>query len=63
VLRRVLANLENAPDTRHAAAVALGGVATRDELPALEQLAAEVPETAARKVLLETCQRLRERSP
>lgn len=62
-LQRVLANPDNAPDTRHAAAVALGEVATRDELPALEKLTEATPETAARLVLSETCRRLRESAP
>lgn len=59
VLRGVLANLENAPDTRHAAAVALAGIATPADLPDLERLAATVPETSVRQVLENACVRLR----
>jgi HEAT repeat protein len=54
----VLADLNNAPDTRHAAAVALGRLATAASVPALRELAGQVPETAVRRALLEASARL-----
>ena len=57
-LRGVLANLDNAPDTRHAAAVALGRLATAAEVAALRALAARMPEVSVRHALLAACTRL-----
>ena len=52
VLFKVVGDLHNAPDTRHAAAVALArlGDGTSDE--ACRKLAADYPDIATRRVLL-----------
>ncbi len=55
VLLAVVANLENATDTRHAAAQALGRIADPGSLIALRQLAADYPEVSTRRTLLEAC--------
>jgi HEAT repeat protein len=55
VLMRIVSDLENAPDTRHAAAEALALVADRSNLPALQRLAATYPEVSTRLALLRTC--------
>jgi HEAT repeat protein len=55
VLLAVVANLDNAVDTRYAAAEALGRIATPDSLPAIQQLAAEYPEVSVRRALFEAC--------
>ena len=52
VLLEVIGNMENAPDTRHAAAVALGLIGEETSLMALEKLAAKYPEVSTRKAIL-----------
>jgi HEAT repeat protein len=51
----VLGNLENAPDTRYAAAVALGRLAKPADLTSLRELADRTPEVSVRRALLEAC--------
>jgi len=58
VLLKVLENLENATDTRHAAAEALGHIADPASLESIRQLAASYPEVSTRRALLEACQNL-----
>jgi hypothetical protein len=57
-LLRVVTDLDNAPDTRHAAAEALGRVADRNHLKALQDLAANYPEVSTRQALLHACLKL-----
>ena len=52
VLLNVVADLENAPDTRHAAAEALGAIGDPRCVPAVKKLAKDYPEVATRKALL-----------
>ncbi len=52
VLLEVAASAENAPDTRHSAAVALGQIADPASLRAIERLAAGHPEISTRRALL-----------
>jgi hypothetical protein len=52
LLRKIVANLDNAPDTRHAAAQALGHLADPGSLEALQQLAQGYPDVATRRALL-----------
>jgi HEAT repeat protein len=52
LLRKVVANLDNAPDTRHAAAQALGQLADPTGFDALRQLAQGYPDVATRRALL-----------
>lgn len=52
-------NLDNATDTRHAAAEALGSIADPASLPALKALAADYPEVTTRRALLQACDRCR----
>ncbi len=54
-LLRAVANLENAPDTRHAAAEALGRIGEPSSRDAITRLAADYPEIAVRKTLLRAC--------
>ncbi|MDY0166552.1 MAG: HEAT repeat domain-containing protein [Thermoguttaceae bacterium] len=56
VLLEVVANLDNAVDTRYAAAEALGRIADPDTVPAIAQLAADYPEISVRRKLLEACE-------
>jgi len=58
VLIEVVRNLDNATDTRHAAAMALGRLAQPSDLEALRLLAAAYPEVSTRRTLLRTCARL-----
>jgi hypothetical protein len=51
----VVADLLNAPDTRHAAAVALQRLAEPGDMEAIRKLAAECPDVATRKALLLAC--------
>jgi HEAT repeat protein len=51
-LIQIVANLDNATDTRHAAAEALGKIADPASLPAIRELAAEYPEVSTRRALL-----------
>jgi HEAT repeat protein len=55
VLLKIVGDLENATDTRHAAAEALGRIADPASLPALRQLAIDYPEFSTRRALLEAC--------
>jgi hypothetical protein len=57
-LLKVVADLQNAPDTRHAAAVALQRLADPTDLEALRKLAAVCPDVATRKALLLACAKL-----
>jgi HEAT repeat protein len=60
VLLEVVDNLDNATDTRHAAAEALGVIADPASLEAIEKLAADYPEVSTRRALqqaLANCQR------
>jgi HEAT repeat protein len=52
-LLRVLANMENATDTRYAAAVALGRLAKPSDRATLRELAGRTPEVSVRRALLE----------
>lgn len=55
VLLKIVGNLDNATDTRHAAVEALRHIADPGSLPALRQLAADYPEVSTRRALLEAC--------
>jgi HEAT repeat protein len=55
-LLEVVGNLDNAVDTRYAAAEALGRIAAPDSLLAIQQLAADYPEVSTRRKLLEACE-------
>ncbi len=57
-LLKVVGDLGNATDTRHAAAVALGRIADPSSRAALRKLAAEYPEVSTRLALAEAEQRL-----
>jgi len=50
-------NLDNATDTRHAAAEALGNIADPASREALEALATGYPEVTTRRALLQACDR------
>ena len=54
-LLKVIADLKNAPDTRHAAAQALGRIGDPTTLEPMRRLAATYPETSTRRALLEAC--------
>jgi HEAT repeat protein len=54
-LLEVVANLDNAVDTRYAAAEALGRIADPSSMAAIAQLAAGYPEVSTRRKLLEAC--------
>ncbi|MBA4149875.1 MAG: HEAT repeat domain-containing protein [Verrucomicrobia bacterium] len=56
----VVRNMENATDTRHAAAKSLEQIADPSSLSALEKLAADYPEVSTRRVLLSACAIIRE---
>ncbi len=53
LLLRIVRDLDNATDTRHAAAVALGRLADAETLEALRELAVEYPERSTRMALIE----------
>jgi HEAT repeat protein len=53
VLLKIVRDLDNALDTRHAAAVALGKIADADTREILQDLAVEYPERSTRLALLE----------
>ena len=55
ILLKVIGNLENATDTRHAAAEALARLADPTSLAAIRKLAADYPEVSTRKALLRAC--------
>ena len=56
VLLKVVENLDNATDTRHAAAEALGQIADPSTHHAIRQLAAAYPEVSTRRALLRAIQ-------
>ena len=58
-LLTVLANLNNAPDTRYASAIALGRLATPASVPILRELASRIPEVSVRHALIATCESLK----
>jgi HEAT repeat protein len=53
-LLEVVANMDNAVDTRHAAAGALAGTMRREHVAAIAKLAEDYPEVSTRKALLES---------
>jgi len=55
VLLKTIGDLNNATDTRHAAAEALRRIADPASLASLRQLAADYPEVSTRRALLEAC--------
>ncbi len=55
-LLEVIANLDNAVDTRYAAAEALVMIADPNSVPAIQELAADYPEVSVRRKLLEACE-------
>ena len=58
VLVKVVGNLKNALDTRHAAAEALARIADPADAESIRTLAATYPEVSTRRVLLRTCLQL-----
>ncbi|MEI7732536.1 MAG: HEAT repeat domain-containing protein [Verrucomicrobiota bacterium] len=56
LLLKVIADLNNAPDTRYTAAEALTRMRDPDSMGAIKKLAANYPEVSTRRVLLETLQ-------
>jgi HEAT repeat protein len=62
VLLDIVGNLENATDTRHAAAVALSHIGDSNAALRLQQLAEDYPEISVRRALAEACARCEERS-
>jgi HEAT repeat protein len=62
VLLATVGNLENATDTRHAAAEALGRIADPASLEPMRRLAENYPEVSTRRALLEACTHMRQRS-
>jgi len=54
-LLEVIANMDNAVDTRYAAAEALGGITDPASIPAIRKLAADYPEVSTRRAMLEAC--------
>lgn len=52
VLRHIISNLDNATDTRHAAAIAAGQLADQAGLAELHRLARDYPEISVRRALL-----------
>jgi hypothetical protein len=61
VLLGIIADLENATDTRHAAARALGLVAEAADLEAMRELVADYPEISTRHALLDACENVSQR--
>jgi HEAT repeat protein len=58
VLLKIVGDLDNAPDTRHSAAVAAGCLATVADTASLRAVADGYPEVSTRKALLAACARL-----
>lgn len=58
ILLHAVENMENAPDVRHSAAVALRSTAPPEMLPKLGALAAHYPEMSTRRALLQACETL-----
>ncbi len=56
-LLKVVGDLDNAPDTRYAAAEALGQIAAPDSLAAMRRLADGYPDFATRRALLQACEK------
>jgi len=56
VLLKTVANLQNAPDTRHAAAEALGLLIDAGTVGQVCKLAADYPEVSTRRALLRACE-------
>ena len=56
VLLKTVGNLDNATDTRYAAAVALGRIADGPSLAATRKLAVDYPEVSVRRALRQACQ-------
>jgi HEAT repeat protein len=56
VLLKIIADLDNAPDTRHTAAEALAHLADAAGIEAIRTLASDYPEVATRRVLLRIAQ-------
>jgi HEAT repeat protein len=56
-LLKTVSNLQNATDTRYAAAEALSGMTDAATLAKIRQLAAEYPEVSTQRALLEICSR------
>ena len=63
VLAKTIGNLDNALDTRHAAAEALGKMAAAGQIPELQKLAADYPEVSVRQTLVKTIARLEQPAP
>ena len=59
VLLATVQDQKNAPDTRHAAAVALQRIAAPESLASIQRLAENYPDFATRRVLLKTVMNLR----
>jgi HEAT repeat protein len=57
VLLKTIGNLQNATDTRHAAAEALGGITDAVTLEKIRKMAADYPEVSTRRALLEISSR------
>ena len=55
VLLSIVADLNNAPDTRHAAAEALGRIADPSSIERIRGIAASYPEVSTRRTLLKAC--------
>ena len=63
VLIAVVEDMDNALDTRHAAAQALGRCVQLADLAQIRALAADYPESSTRRVLLAICQQARSSDP
>ncbi|MCF7973927.1 MAG: HEAT repeat domain-containing protein [Phycisphaerae bacterium] len=59
VLLDTIGNLDNALDTRHAAAEALAHCIQQADLARIQKLAADYPESSTRRVLLDLCEQTR----
>jgi HEAT repeat protein len=55
VLLNIVSDLKNAPDTRHAAAEALGRIADPDSIERIRELAVGYPEVSTRRALVKAC--------
>jgi len=55
VLLNIVTDLDNAPDTRHAAAEALGRIADPGSIERIREIAASYPETSTRRTLQKAC--------
>ncbi|MCP4854776.1 MAG: hypothetical protein GY903_09815 [Fuerstiella sp.] len=62
VLLEIVADLENAPDTRHAAAEALGEIGDPESIPAIRELAEGYLEISTRRTLLSVLEKLSEQT-